>query len=78
MLSIALTPLSTASAILQATPLVVIGCAGLFSERVSLRRWVSVVIGFAGVVFILRPGTEGFGILSLLAVVAMLGFAGRD
>lgn len=28
MLAIALTPLSTASAILQATPLVVIGCAG--------------------------------------------------
>lgn len=78
MLAIALTPLSTASAILQATPLVVIGCAGLFGERVSVRRWISVFAGFAGVVLILRPGTEGFGLLSLLAVIAMLGFAGRD
>lgn len=78
MLAIALTPLSTASAILQATPLVVIGCAGLFGERVSVRRWTAVVAGFAGVVCILRPGTGGFGMLSLLAVVAMLGFAGRD
>jgi drug/metabolite transporter (DMT)-like permease len=40
MLAIALTPLSTASAILQATPLVVLGCAGLFGERVSARRWL--------------------------------------
>ena len=78
MLAIALTPLSTASAILQATPLVVIGCAGLFGERVSIRRWMSVLAGFAGVICILRPGTEGFGLLSFLAVAAMLGFAGRD
>lgn len=78
MLAIALTPLSTASAILQATPLVVIGCAGLFGERVSARRWLSVFAGFAGVICILRPGTDGFGMLSMLAVIAMLGFAGRD
>lgn len=39
---------------------------------------MSVTAGFAGVVCILRPGTDGFGMLSLLAVVAMLGFAGRD
>ncbi|MBB4349308.1 DMT family transporter [Aliirhizobium cellulosilyticum] len=78
MLAIALTPLSTASAILQATPLVVIGCAGLFGERVSARRWLSVFAGFGGVVCVLRPGAEGFSILSLLAVIAMLGFAGRD
>jgi drug/metabolite transporter (DMT)-like permease len=78
MLAIALTPLSTASAILQATPLVVLGCAGLFGERVSARRWLSVIAGFGGVVCILRPGTEGFSLLSLLAVAGMLGFAGRD
>lgn len=79
MLAIALTPLSTASAILQATPLVVIAGAGLFfGERVGLLRWLSVGIGFAGVLMILRPGTEGMDMLSLLAVVATLGFAGRD
>lgn len=79
MLAIALTPLSTASAILQATPLVVIAGAGLvFNEKVSLQRWISVLVGFAGVLMILRPGAEGFGPLSLLAVIATLGFAGRD
>lgn len=79
MLAIALTPLSTASAILQATPLVVMtGAALLFGERIGPRRWLAVAFGFAGVLLILRPGTQGFGALSLLAVVAMLGFAGRD
>lgn len=79
MLAIALTPLSTASAILQATPLVVIAGAALcFQERVGLRRWLAVLIGFAGVLLILRPGAGDFGALSLLAVIATLGFAGRD
>lgn len=79
MLAIALTPLSTASAILQATPLVVmVGAAILFGERIGPRRWLAVGFGFGGVLLILRPGTEGFGALSLLAIVAMLGFAGRD
>jgi len=79
MLAIALTPLSTASAILQATPLVVmVGAAVLFHERIGPRRWLAVALGFGGVLLILRPGTEGFGPLSLLAIMAMLGFAGRD
>jgi drug/metabolite transporter (DMT)-like permease len=79
MLAIALTPLSTASAILQATPLVVmVGAAMLFGESIGPRRWLAVALGFGGVLLILRPGTEGFGTLSLLAIVAMLGFAGRD
>ena len=78
-LAIALTPLSTTSAILQATPLVVVGGAAVFfGERVGWRRWLAVGIGFAGVLIILRPGFDGFSALSLLAVLGMLGFAGRD
>jgi drug/metabolite transporter (DMT)-like permease len=78
-LAIALTPLSTTSAILQATPLVVVAFAALFlGERVGWRRWSAVLVGFIGVLIILRPGVEGFSALSLLAVAGMLGFAGRD
>lgn len=78
-LAVALTPLSTTSAILQATPLVVIaGAALLFGERVSLARWAAVGAGFLGVLMILRPGVDGFSALSLLAVAGTLGFAGRD
>jgi drug/metabolite transporter (DMT)-like permease len=78
-LAIALTPLSSASAILQATPLVVVmGAALIFGEKVGWRRWMAIAVGFAGVLIILRPGLDGFTPLSLLAVLGMLGFAGRD
>lgn len=78
-LALALTPLSTTSAILQATPLVVVaGAALLFGESVGWRRWSAVLVGFLGVMVILRPGLSGFSLLSLLAVAGMLGFAGRD
>lgn len=78
-LSIALTPLSATTVILQATPLVVVaGAALIFGERVGPRRWLAILIGLAGVLIILQPGTQSFSLLSLLAVLGMLGFAGRD
>lgn len=78
-LAIALTPISVASAILQATPLVVVlGAALIFGEHVGLKRWLLILLGFAGVLIILRPGVDGFSALSLLALIAMAGFAGRD
>jgi drug/metabolite transporter (DMT)-like permease len=78
-LAIAFTPLSSASAILQATPLVVVmGAALIFGEKVGWRRWTAILVGFVGVLVILRPGVEGFTALSLLAVLGTLGFVGRD
>ena len=78
-LAIALTPLSSASAILQATPLVVAGGAVVFfGEKVGWRRWLAITLGFVGVLMILRPGASGFEIYSLFAVIGTLGFAGRD
>jgi drug/metabolite transporter (DMT)-like permease len=78
-LAIVLTPLSSASAILQATPLVVtVGAVVFFGERVGWRRWLAILIGFAGVTLILRPGVSGFEAASLFAVAGTLGFAGRD
>ena len=77
-LAITLTALSTTSALLQATPLVVVaGAALIFGEKVGPTRWLAVLLGFAGVLVILRPGAD-FSPLSLLAVVGFLGFAGRD
>ncbi|MDP3863037.1 MAG: DMT family transporter [Phaeovulum sp.] len=78
-LAIALTPLSNASAILQATPLVVVaGAALIFGEKVGWRRWAAIGAGFLGVLIVLRPGMEGFQLASLFTVLGMLGFAGRD
>lgn len=78
-LAVALTPISVASAILQASPLVVVlGAAVIFGEKVGVTRWLLILAGFVGVLIILRPGVQGFSALSLLALVAMAGFAGRD
>jgi drug/metabolite transporter (DMT)-like permease len=78
-LAIAFTALSSASAILQATPLVVVvGAALIFGEKVGWRRWAAITVGFVGVLIILRPGLEGFTVMSLLAVAGTIGFAGRD
>lgn len=78
-LAITLTPLSSASAILQATPLVaVIGAALIFKERIGAMRWFAILLGFVGVLMIIRPGLAGFEAASLFALIATLGFAGRD
>lgn len=78
-LAIALTPLSSATAILQATPIVVVaGAALVFKEKVGWRRWTAIFIGLLGVIIILQPGTDSFSALSILAVLGMLGLAGRD
>jgi drug/metabolite transporter (DMT)-like permease len=78
-LALAYATLSSTSAILQAAPLVVVaGAALLFGEKVGWRRWLAIGLGFAGVLMILRPGLDGFQATSVLAVLGMLGFAGRD
>lgn len=78
-LAIAVIPLSAATVILQATPLVVVAGATLvFGEKVGWRRWSAIVIGLIGVIIIVQPGTDSFSALSLLAVIGMIGFAGRD
>ena len=78
-LAFVLTPLSSTTVILQATPLVVVGAAAtLFGEIVGWRRWGAIFLGLAGVIIIIQPGSESFTPLSILAVLGMLGFAGRD
>ncbi|MEY8831302.1 DMT family transporter [Sedimentitalea sp. XS_ASV28] len=77
--AIALTPLSSASAILQATPLAVtLGAALFFREPVGWRRWSAILAGFFGVLMIIRPGMDAFDPLSLFAVIAVVGLAVRD
>ena len=77
--AIALTPLSSASAILQATPLAVtLGAALFLGEQVGWRRWSAIGLGFLGVLLVIRPGLAGFEPASLFAVMAVFGLAARD
>jgi drug/metabolite transporter (DMT)-like permease len=77
--AIALTPLSSVVSILMTTPLMVtMGAAIFFGEKVGWRRWTAIMIGFFGVLLILRPGFDSFMPTSLLAVLATIFLAVRD
>lgn len=77
--ALSLIPISTASAVLQATPLAVtLGAALFLSEKVGWRRWSAILVGFVGVLLIIRPGMEGFDIYSLFALQGVIGLAIRD
>jgi drug/metabolite transporter (DMT)-like permease len=77
--ALALVPLSTASAILQASPLAVtLGAALFLGERVGWRRWSAIAVGFLGVLIVIRPGMETFQPNSLWAVLGVIGLSARD
>ncbi|MEZ5779767.1 MAG: DMT family transporter [Paracoccaceae bacterium] len=77
--ALALTPISTASAILQAVPLAItLGAALFLGETVGWRRWSAILVGFLGVLLIIRPGLDGFVPASLFAVQGVVGLAIRD
>jgi len=77
--ALALVPLATVSAILQATPLAVtLGAALFLGAQVGWRRWSAVGVGFLGVMLVLRPGLAGFAPETLFAVGAVVGLSGRD
>jgi drug/metabolite transporter (DMT)-like permease len=78
-MALTLIPLTTASAVLQAQPLAVTLAAAFFlGEKVGLRRWTAVGIGFCGVLLIIRPGTSAFDPNMLWTLLGILGLTARD
>lgn len=72
-------PLANLSAILQSVPLAVTLAAALvLREPVGWRRMSAIAVGFVGVLLIVRPGTEGFDIWSLVGVLSVLCVVARD
>ena len=72
-------PLANATAILQALPLAVTLAAAMFlREAVGWRRYLAIMVGFAGVMIIVRPGSEGFNAYSLSALAAVVFIVLRD
>ncbi|WP_052101050.1 DMT family transporter [Novilysobacter arseniciresistens] len=64
-------PLAQAVSLSYSTPLFVTIAAVLWlGEQVRARRWTAVVLGFIGVLVIVRPGTEGFSAGTLVALSA--------
>ncbi|KAB7613936.1 DMT family transporter [Amylibacter sp. SFDW26] len=77
--SLALVPLSTVAAVFQATPLAITMGAALFlGEDVGWRRWAAIIIGFIGVLIIIRPGLGAFNPNVLFVLIAVICVAARD
>ncbi len=69
--------LAETMAIFFATPFVVALLAGpLLGERIGPRRFAAVLVGFLGVLVVLRPGLDGLPWQAVYSVMAMLTYAG--
>ena len=77
--SLALVPMSTVAAVFQATPLAItLGAALFLGEQVGWRRWSAILVGFIGVLMIIRSGMAGFDPSVLMVLGAVAAIATRD
>jgi drug/metabolite transporter (DMT)-like permease len=74
--SLPLLSLSVAAAACYTAPLFITLLSALWlRDPVGPRRWAAIVVGFAGVLTILRPGTEAFSVVTLLPILSALLYA---
>lgn len=72
-------PLANLTALVQTLPLTLTLAAALvFRERVGWRRMLAIMVGFLGVLLIVRPGTGGFNIFALYGLAAVACVTVRD
>jgi drug/metabolite transporter (DMT)-like permease len=70
-LGLAALPIADAVAIFFISPLAIAVMSVIFlKETVGPRRWIAIIIGLAGVLLIVQPGTAAFQIASLLPAIA--------
>ena len=72
-------PIANVTAILQVLPLSVSLAAAVFlGASLGWRRLSAILVGFAGVLLIVKPGGEGFNIYAVSALLAVLCVTIRD
>lgn len=72
-------PLANLSAIMQSLPLAVtLAAAVLLQDPIGWRRLSAILVGFAGVLLIIRPGAADFDIWSVMGLVSVAGVVLRD
>ncbi len=73
------TPIANLTAILQGLPLTItLGAAVFFGEPVGWRRLSAILVGFCGILLIVRPDVDGFGDGTPYALAAVLAITARD
>lgn len=75
-LGLATLPMAETVALYFTAPLFITLAAALFlGERVSALSALAVAAGFAGVLLIVKPGSEGFDLAALLPILGAFGYA---
>lgn len=76
LLAVQTLPLAETASVFFSAPLVIAALSPLLlREAVPLRRWVAILLGFAGVLVVMRPGTESFRPEALFALAAAVFYA---
>ncbi|MFI5011340.1 MAG: DMT family transporter [Hyphomicrobiales bacterium] len=71
--------LANITAISQATPIIMtLMAAALGMERIGWRRFLAILVGFSGVVLIIKPSAEGLTVYAAFAVMSAALVAARD
>jgi drug/metabolite transporter (DMT)-like permease len=76
MMGLAALPLADIEAIRFSGPLMItVLSVVILSEKVGLRRWLALVIGFIGVLMIVRPGSANFSLGAIFILVSVFFYA---
>ncbi|MFC1665502.1 DMT family transporter [Pseudomonadota bacterium] len=75
--AVLLIPLASTTAVYFVAPLIVTALSPFFlGEKVGLRRWVAVIVGFSGVLLIVKPDVSGFNAGYIIALVGGVSIGG--
>ena len=76
MMGLAALPLAEIAAINNSGPLIITFLSVLMlGEKVGPRRWLALIVGFIGVLFIVRPGSATFNMGSIFILLSSLFYA---
>lgn len=76
MMALPALPLADVAAIRNSGPLLITFLSVVWlGEKVGLRRWLALIVGFIGVLLIVKPGSGTFNLGSLFVLIATLFYA---
>ncbi|MBK9207125.1 MAG: DMT family transporter [Anaerolineales bacterium] len=76
MMGLAALPLADVEAIRFSGPMMItVLSVFMLSEKVELRRWLALIVGFAGILLIVKPGSTNFNEGSLFVLISVLFYA---
>ena len=76
MMGLAALPLADVEAIRFSGPMMItLLSVAMLGEKVSLHRWLALMAGFIGVLFIVRPGSAAFNLGSIFVLISVLFYA---